>query len=688
MPSRFRRRSWIAGILLAGGAWGGEAPVHAVSGAGFIVDSTFDGVDNKLDGVCRTAAGTCTLRAAVTEANATAGPDVITLPEGEFALTIPPTPMFDASVTTGDLEITDALTINGAGPGLTIVDAAGLDRIFEVTAGTFEVTIQGLTLRDGNARDGGAIFNAAVLHLAHCEVTQSTSTNSGGGGIQSYSGATLTVDDCSITQNTETNSGGGGIASAGVLTVRHSLIDGNVAAWAGGGLSQNGGTAVVEDSTVSNNQSLVPAAYLFYGGGGIAASGGFLTIRNSTISGNSAVYSGGGGLQNIGNITTLVNVTISGNSAATAGGGVWNNFSGGTVNLRHSTIAGNTAGTGGGGIDATGGSPASYTLLAGTILANNAGGNCLGAMESWGYNLDSGTGCGFADPGDITGADPLLGPLADNGGPTATHALLALSPAIDAADPACTDYDGTPLASDGRGAARPLDGGTGTPACDIGSYERYTGTDLILADGFEGGNLAAWSASATDGGNLSVNASAALDGTALGLRGVVNDTSSLYVEDDSPADESHYRARFHFDPNGFNPGESASHFRIRIFVAFEESPTRRLAAVVLKRQGGVFSLMTRVRLDDDTQAETGFIAVSNAPHFVEVDWRRSRGPGANDGRLGMWIDSIRVADLTGLDNSASAVDFARLGALSIKSGATGTIYWDEFVSRRQTYIGR
>ncbi len=214
--------------------------------------------------------------------------------------------------------------------------------------------------------------------------------------------------------------------------------------------------------------------------------------------------------------------------------------------------------------------------------------------------------------------------------------------------------------------------------------QRYS-PDLIFRDGFESGTLAAWTASATDGGNLSLSPLAALDFTSIGAQGLVNDTNPLYVEDDSPRDENRYRARFYFDASGFDPGEVQGHLRTRLFLAFEEAPTRRLASVVLKRQGGAYSIEGRCRLDDQSQADTGFFPISTAPHAVEIDWLRATTPGT--GRFELFIDGTSVAVLTGLSNGASAVDFARLGALSLKSGASGTILWDEFVSRRKSYIG-
>jgi hypothetical protein len=211
--------------------------------------------------------------------------------------------------------------------------------------------------------------------------------------------------------------------------------------------------------------------------------------------------------------------------------------------------------------------------------------------------------------------------------------------------------------------------------------------DLIFADGFESGNTSAWSSAATDGGDLGVSVPAALDGTGFGLQGLVDDTAGIFVVDERPDNEGRYRARFYFDPNDFDPGEALGRFRTRILLVLEESPVRRIAAVVLRRQGGNYSLMGRARLDDNSQADTGFFAIGNGPHFVEIDWQRSTTPNAADGRFELFIDGTSASVLTGLDNNLSSVDFVRLGALSVKAGASGTIYWDEFESRRLSYVG-
>jgi hypothetical protein len=221
----------------------------------------------------------------------------------------------------------------------------------------------------------------------------------------------------------------------------------------------------------------------------------------------------------------------------------------------------------------------------------------------------------------------------------------------------------------------------------FGVFGRRFATDPIFADGLESGGLAAWSAASTDGGDLSVTPGAALNSSGQGLQAVVDDTNGLFVEDRLPDDENLYRARFFFDTNTFDPGEALNHRRTRLFIAFEESPNRRLVAIVLRRIGGVYALQGRTRLDDDTQYDTGFTTITPGEHWVEFAWRRASGPDANDGAFELRIDGTAVHATASLDNSLSGVDFVRLGALSVKVGASGTLYFDEFVSRRLRSIG-
>jgi CSLREA domain-containing protein len=193
-------------------------------------------------------------------------------------------------------------------------------------------------------------------------------------------------------------------------------------------------------------------------GGGVRNEGS-LDLSDVTVSGNETTASFGGGIANSGTATmSLTNVTVSGNGAEGDGGGIDQGV-GGQLNLNSVTIAGNTTDTdgdtgGGGGIFNAGGA----INLRNTIIARNRDNtsapipdspDCGGAAYTSGRNNLIGdlTGCNFvAAGGDETNVNPRLGPLANNGGPAFTHALLAGSPAIEAGggDAAPTDQRGVP----------------------------------------------------------------------------------------------------------------------------------------------------------------------------------------------------------------------------------------------------
>ena len=258
------------------------------------------------------------------------------------------------------------------------------------------------------------------------------------------------------------------------------------------------------------------------------------------------------------------------------------------------------------------------------------------------------------------------------------------SPAVDAGFPGHAAYTtfqnafGTSIQTDCVGVARPQGSGW-----DMGAYE--LAADVIFRDGFETGDFFQWSTAVSDGGDLSV-APPGMAGTTWGLTGLEDDTHSLYVQDDTPTGEARYRARFYLDPSLFDPGTALGHLRTRVLIVYSE-PSRRVAAIVLRKLAGQFALMGRARLDDGAQADTGFFPITPGPHAVELDLRAASGPFAADGGFTLWIDGAQVRALAGLDNSQSRADFVRMGALSLKPGATGVLRFDEFESRTQSYIG-
>jgi hypothetical protein len=208
--------------------------------------------------------------------------------------------------------------------------------------------------------------------------------------------------------------------------------------------------------------------------------------------------------------------------------------------------------------------------------------------------------------------------------------------------------------------------------------------DLIFRNGFETSNLAAWSAASIDGGDLRAAGSAAIDG-AYGLEAVVDDTAGIYVEDGSPVNEGQYRARFLFDTNEFDPGISNGRFRTRIFLGFASGPARLITIVLRRQAGGQYAVMGRVRRDNLTRANTGFFNITPGVHSVQFNWIRATA-GASNGSFQLWIDDVLVSTITDIDNDALGIEFARLGAFSVKPGANGTLRYDRFESRRTGFI--
>jgi hypothetical protein len=326
--------------------------------------------------------GAGSLRDAISHVNADSSADVI-----QFASNV----TGQISLTSGQLTITNSVTIEGPGANVLAVDAGGLSRVLQVgTVGvTVNVTIQGLTLRNGNTSEGN-----------------------GASGILAYSGSPLTLEDCAITGNTYSGTAGqvGGV-SADSLVAQRCLFANNVGVF--GGAVHAAGATTLENCTFVGNQSGSRGGALIYTAASSLSS---LTMESCTVTGNTAGYQGGGIL-----IETDFNVIPT---------------------VHNCVIAGNSA---------------QYLP---DIYAFNL--QYPGpAMASLGYNLIGNTsGSSGWVASDLQNVNPLLGPLADHGGPTQTCALLPGSPALFAADPA--NFPTT----DQRGIARPQ----GTQA-DIGAFE-------------------------------------------------------------------------------------------------------------------------------------------------------------------------------------------------------------------------
>ena len=452
-------------VLLASAPAGTQPLAHAAPAAPaaltFIVNSPSDVPDSSPgDGVCETAKdnGVCTLRAAIQEANRHPGPDTIQLQAGvTYLLSL--SGVADDTALSGDLDITDSVTILGAGPLSTIIDGDAMgERVFQIT-GT--VVISGVTIQHGHSGFiGGGLTNNGRLTLVNSAILSNTvaGSNAWGGGI--YNSGYLTLTNSIVSRNVtgSSNAYGGGIFNQGPLLVISSTLSDNSTLGVGGGLYTGGHTATIVASTISGNRAQK--------GGGIYKVGWPLIVLNSTISGN---YSNvdGGGIYAFLSTTSLFNVTLANNRANAddvgtgRGGGVYNAV-GSTLTFNNSIIGHNTN---------------IIPTMPFPILNND---DCFGTISSQGYSLLYAFDPSYCTVnGSPSSADPLLGPLQDNGGPTWTHALLPGSPAIDGGNPAgCTDNLGAILAGDQRGRKRPAPGGQAR--CDIGAFEFFYALYLPL----------------------------------------------------------------------------------------------------------------------------------------------------------------------------------------------------------------
>ncbi len=444
---RIKLALFAAAALLALSLLQGEV-AHAAT---ITVNTTDDELNSDGDCSLREALRAANTDAAVDACIAGSGADTILLAAGIYTLSIPGTNEDTAS--TGDLDIADDLTLTGAGALTTVIDGNHIDRVIEV-ANSVTAHVSGVTIRNGEsvsfAFNGGGIANFGDLTLTDSIVTGNSVVDLGGGILNV---GTLTMTNVTVEDNTA-GMNVGGIANVGNAMLTGVTVSDNEAVGFVGGIL-NEGSLTLDSSTVSGNSALLA--------GGIFNAANFsgstqLKIVNSTIRGNSA-GAAGGGIFNIESPVTITNSTVSGNNGGNQGGGIYNEM--GMVTLLNSTISGNIASEGGG-IYIAGAALFTNTTLKNTIVANSTGADCGGSpITSEGNNIDSDGTCGLTDPSDLVNTDPLLGPLADNGGPTQTHALLAGSPAIDAGSDDCP-----PPATDQRGVARPQ-----SAACDIGAFE-------------------------------------------------------------------------------------------------------------------------------------------------------------------------------------------------------------------------
>lgn len=337
------------------------------------------------------------------------------------------------------VSITKDVMINPEGTSVSI-SSNGDDRVLIISGAAanspINVSLNNLVVSGGvtpSRADGGGLFiNASNVTLSNSTVSNNL-TRRRGGGIYSTGGSTLSLNNTIVSSNSGVSQGGGIYSKNSLLELHSSTISDNTLVQGNGaGIYSKGGPVVVANSTISLNKTT--ATSTSYGfGGGISKSGGKLTIVNSTISGNSARRTGGA-----------------------------IDMSGGSLTLANSLIIGNNAG-----------SSASELRLTGSVIVTNSGFNLFraGANASSGF-APSATdiSVSLSEPGSLR---QVLLPLADNGGPTLTHALPAGSPAINTADSTLC-------------AAEPINnlGQRGEPRdanCDIGAFELTPTPNLAIS---------------------------------------------------------------------------------------------------------------------------------------------------------------------------------------------------------------
>jgi hypothetical protein len=382
-------------------------------------------------------------------------------------------------LTSGELAINESLDIEGLGADQLTISGTNISRVFDINASSADVTIAGLTVANGAAGHGGAIYNAGTLTISNSTLANNVAEIDSPGTVVPSGGAiynigALTVSNSTLCVNAAgsdfNDAVGGAIYNAGALTISNSTLDSNsvMSCYSGsdyGGAIYNAGALTVSNSELAGNfaHSAYSGAYCAYGEayGGAICNTASLTISHSTLA---------------------INVAES-DSWNAYGGGL---ESSGTASIDHSTLASNQAYAEslagevfgyGGGISSTG--PASGLQVYDTIVADNSvyyygyGPDLDGSFTSLGHNLigNSAGGTGFA-ASDLLDLDPQLGPLQDNGGPTQTVALLFGSPAVNAGDN--TDAP----AYDQRGPGFPrVFGGT----IDIGAFEVQNLTELSVS---------------------------------------------------------------------------------------------------------------------------------------------------------------------------------------------------------------
>lgn len=302
--------------------------------------------------------GAGSLRQAILDANNAPGADVIAFSGAIFADQTPDT----ITLTSGQLVISDDLTVGGVGANLLTISGNNASRVFQINPNV-NVTLADVTIANGRASDGAGVFNnGGSAALIQTNFINNVATNAGGGVLNTGG---MLVNGGNFTSNRAGS--GAGIYNAGGLEVRNSNFNTNQASSNGGGIFNNSGASLTVDNNYLSRNTAGND-----GGGIYNRSGGTASILTTVIVDGSAGRLGGG-IANFGTIVTIDNSLIRGNRSTGSGGAAGGVFNGGTANITNTSILNNTAAGEGGGIYNNAG--ATLTLRANSLVSGNRGSN-------------------------------------------------------------------------------------------------------------------------------------------------------------------------------------------------------------------------------------------------------------------------------------------------------------------------
>jgi YD repeat-containing protein len=204
--------------------------------------------------------------------------------------------------------------------------------------------------------------------------------------------------------------------------------------------------------------------------------------------------------------------------------------------------------------------------------------------------------------------------------------------------------------------------------------------DSIFSDDFETNNLTRWSSTVTDGGNLSASSALSYLGT-IGLQAVIptGSTNPKYVVDNSPANEAQYNARFYVNPMGMAMGATDT---LDLFDGYNSSSTLIFRVQLQEPSANVYKVRVGAVNNSGTWAYSSWVSLGSNWNGVEVDYQ-----AGTSGSLALYVNGVSQATLTGINNGSLLIDSVRLGVQSIVSTTRGTLYFDNFDSRRFSFIG-